>query len=32
MNNSFVVGVYPAINEAKIDYMVEMFKEFFASL
>ncbi len=32
MNSSFVIGVYPGINEAKIDYMVDSFKEFFASV
>ena len=32
MNNSFVIGVYPGINEAKIDYMIDSFKKFFAAL
>ncbi|MBS1996735.1 MAG: DegT/DnrJ/EryC1/StrS family aminotransferase, partial [Cyanobacteria bacterium SZAS LIN-2] len=29
MNNSFVVGVYPAIDDDRAAYMIEAFKEFF---
>ncbi len=29
MNNSFVIGVYPGIDEPQIDYMLDTFKSFF---
>ncbi|MBU6453173.1 MAG: lipopolysaccharide biosynthesis protein RfbH [Cyanobacteria bacterium REEB67] len=32
MNNSFVIGVYPGIDEPKIEYMLSVFKDFFHSL
>jgi CDP-6-deoxy-D-xylo-4-hexulose-3-dehydrase len=32
MNNSFVVGVYPGINDDKASYMIDSFKEFFKKL
>jgi CDP-6-deoxy-D-xylo-4-hexulose-3-dehydrase len=32
MNNSFVVGVYPGINDDKASYMIDSFKEFFQKL
>ena len=28
MNNSFWIGVYPGMNTAKLDYMVQIIKEF----
>ncbi len=32
MNNSFVIGVYPGINDEKVEYMVQCFDEFFANV
>ena len=32
MNNSFVVGVYPGINDDRASYMIDCFKEFFKKL
>jgi len=32
MNNSFVIGVYPGINDDKLSYMIAAFREFFAQL
>ena len=29
MNNTFFIGVYPGINDMKIDYIVGVFKNFF---
>ena len=29
MNNTFFIGVYPGINDMKIDYIVGVFKKFF---
>lgn len=32
MNNTFFIGVYPGIGKEEIDYMIEMFDNFFATL
>lgn len=32
MNNSFVLGVYPGIEERRLDYMIETCKRFFRSI
>ena len=32
MAQTFFVGVYPGLDQPRLDYMVEMFGEFFASL
>ncbi len=31
MRNSFFIGVYPGLDEARIDYVLDKFKEFFSS-
>ena len=32
MNNTFFIGVYPGLGKSEIDYMIEMFSDFFAKL
>ena len=32
MNSTFFVGIYPGLNDEKINYMIEMFHEFFSKL